>query len=462
MPSRTLGGLEKYCFYRNYYNYYTCVISVASYSSDVDPSDLCEALKGLLVEETGFALTIKLDRKENPEFILLNRILYTDLVEYRDEDSFDLDGETTKLLDTKFSLIEGTQPLWKVIVFNRRHIVFVADHTVCDGTGIINFQRLLLKHINTARNIQNKIVPSPSSIVFTGGDDVNFMDHTESYFDSKPSISFVIRKFAERLLPGRLWNIGGRRRLGKYKLLGTNLPIPQEIRPSLHTKSRSISIDRGTLSKLLCLTKKHRVKLTSLLTYLLAKSFVNVLPQEMKRYDLPIHIPVNCRQFIDFSAIQIEQPWFTALAGTYAGDIQTTLPAVMSTKDDSIDWEYVQAVQSRISEVILDETPQYSVGMFNMINMRNYVKAFSGNFNGIALGISNVGYFDFNATYENMYYKVEDIWFTQCSGVSGALITANVVGFSGGLRITLSYDQVIPYADKVDEIIEQMRKYLVS
>ncbi|VEU21194.1 DEKNAAC102144 [Brettanomyces naardenensis] len=96
-----------------------------------------------------------------------------------------------------------------------------------------------------------------------------------------------------------------------------------------------------------------------------------------------------------------------------------------------------------------------------IVDAKDYVKGlgdYGSHFCGPCVCISNVGYFDLNKGTTEEDFQIDDICFSQTSGVMGSFVNVNVVGFDDGIRMTLDYDTAMPWAEKVPEMAENARR----
>ncbi|VEU20198.1 DEKNAAC100961 [Brettanomyces naardenensis] len=453
--SRALGGIEQYCYYRNVFNYYHNIVSLTTYSSDVQPPLLYEALKVLLANENGFAInTSDHGSKVGP----LDKILYGDLVEYRTVPNFQPNVEISALHDIRFPM-DSAEPLWKLFVYNKRHVAFVTDHLICDGTAIINFQRLLLKYMNEVRSSKLELVtPTPSSVVFDKSkiDEIVFPDPMESLIHAKAPFGYIVRTLTEHFAPSWIWNVFKKKRLGKYELTGRSVPIPYGVPPSLVTKLETVSLSKDQLDQLMKLGRSHNVRLTSIIMYVMTRSFEGIIEKYNQSHDLFVHIPVNCRRFVDRNEVLSKQPRYSDQSGCFASSMGFNIPSKPLLRDE-VDWDYIAAIQTELVNAIEAKETHSLVGMLNLVNIKGFVKQLGDggkHFSGSCIEVSNVGFFAMNKEAKDGDFVVQDLWFSQTSGVTGSFVDVNVVGFEGGLRMTLSYDKALPWAGKVEKMAE--------
>ncbi|QPG74469.1 hypothetical protein FOA43_001799 [Brettanomyces nanus] len=432
---------------------------MATFSEDLKANDVLSALRNLCSEEIGFTLTTK-ETEKGPVIEPLKIIHYEDLVEWKIDASFDCSRALSTLHDIVFKL-NSTTPLWKIVIFNNCHVFFITDHVICDGTAIINFQRLFVKHLNAARQFPKREAPFSQSVVFdrSQSDTSYFSSSVDSYLNLRPSLAFLATTVMKTYAPTWLQNMVKPSKFGPFNLTGTVYPIPSGIAPSVHTNIHCVSITTDQMNRLHNLAKSHGVKLTSLLMYLIAKSFETIIDTCNMTRDLHVEIPVNCRHLIDYRAVLEKEPGYTGLTGCYASSIGINMPSKpLQNEDDRLNWDYVASFQLELDRSFNARDPQSLLGLLNYIGVESYIKDISEkqSFSGSTLELSNVGYFELQQSDEKSYYKIEDIWFSQCAGMTGSLIDVNVIGFEKGLRITLGCDQMMPLANKVGDMAHRL------
>lgn len=476
MPSkaRPTGGIEQYSYFRDRFNCYRNIVCYAEFSSDITRQHLFLSLRSLISEVNGLAVNT---RNEGSVICPLETIKFGDVAEFRQiDDHLDVEKTISQLHDLRFP-VDTDKPLWKVVVYGENRVFFVSDHTICDGRGLAYFMSGLTDHLNLTRGEkakQQELKVSEDSAVFELGQIERFYitDSLEKYVTKKKSASFIFHTIVENVGPRWMARIFRTRHLYEFDLSGKPLPIPDNISPSMHTQVEVVRIGKPVLDNLLQTGKKHDVKLTVLLVYLIAKILKKIViesdPHRYKateNYDLEYAIPVDGRSFVDVKEVQNREPDFVKGFGNFASSVSLKTPsAAISLDPNTIDWPLVRAMQKKLADMLAKKENLSLLGVLSFVDVKDYIKGLSDQrnkaFEGHYLEVSNLGYFKFNEKVPEDGFQVKDVIFSQSVCVTGALIDANVIGFENGLRIALGWDTNLPFAKSVNGIAETVRTSL--
>jgi len=472
--ARPTGGVEKYSYFRDRFNCYRNIVCYGEFSSDITQEHLFRALRHLVANVNGLAVNTK---NGGSMVCPLEIVKFGDVVEFRQfDDGFDVDKTICELHDLRFP-VDTDKPLWKVVVFGERRVFFISDHTVCDGRGLAYFMSGLIDALNSTMDDKPKegeAAVSKESAVFQLSQAKRFYiaDCMEKYITIKKSASFILRTIVENIGPRWMARLFRTRHLYEFDLSGNRLPIPDNIPPSMHTQVEVVRIGKPALDNLLKVGKKHNVKLTIFLAYIIAKILKkNIVESDPKRYkatenyDLDYAIPVDNRSFIDMKKVHKRDPDFVKGVGNFASTVSLKTPsAAISLEPSKIDWPLVRAMQKKLSTMLADKENLTLMSVLSFVSVKDYIKSLSDDrnnaFNGNYLETSNLGYFSFNDKVPENGFHLNDITFSQSVCVTGALIDANVIGFQNGLRIALCWDTNLPFANNVQGIAQLVKSAL--
>lgn len=450
MTRRSLSVLEENYYYRNQLGIYNNIIGWGTYSARVDEQSLKVALKRLIATENSLALNTK-DGSLGP----VHLIRFQNVVEFKEVALLDLDAELTNLHTIKFKM-DSQQPLWRLVVINGRHLAFVTDHLICDGTSLARFHELLLAQLNSlsanndtlhddSETIQDDIVFDSSKT------EVHFPGPWSKYVPWLPTPGLFVRALAGEYGPDWLNGMLNGTDFAGYPYNKKIYAGTAGIKASGQTLVKTIQIGINETQKLMDLAKKHGIKLTALLGYFGLRSMDPIL--DGKPCDMTFHIPINMRRYFDYDAIKAEDPHFSDNIWCLPSNVDMKVPC-QAVETDSIDWSVVQAMDQSIHDKVSTSDPCRLWGMLKLVGAKQYLESSGGNLSSHTLELSNLGYYNL----ESSPLSLGELWFSQCCGVWGAAVDFNVVGTTSGLQIVLSYDSALPWASSVPD----MAKTLVS
>lgn len=198
----------------------------------------------------------------------LKKINLEDCVSFL-EDYDDSQQGMTRLFEaqhnTWFDAYSTTKPLWRVIVVNRRHVIFVWHHIICDGVGGVAFHKTLLSSLNEVARGQSAY----SSHRITDSSKAPLQDSNISLLQSRgfrssltnAVITFLYMMLLNLFLPKRLWVFSDALALRKGGM-------PSKQSDPTVTKLQHLRLDSTTMASCLRFCKSHGITFTMFLVTL--------------------------------------------------------------------------------------------------------------------------------------------------------------------------------------------------
>jgi hypothetical protein len=168
--------------------------------------------------------------------------------------------------NTWFDTSSTTKPLWRVVVVNRRHAVFIWHHIICDGMGGVAFHRTLVSCLNEVARERR----SPLDSLTINASKAPLQEPGTSTLQSKgfrpflPAMIMLVLYLTllHLLVPKKLWlfsDSASSRKPGSItKSPGRNV-----------TKVRQLILEPATLIASLQFCKRHRITFATFLATLI-------------------------------------------------------------------------------------------------------------------------------------------------------------------------------------------------
>ncbi|GME77364.1 unnamed protein product [Ambrosiozyma monospora] len=372
----------------------------------------------------------------------------------------------TSLIHKRFPLSSG-KPLWGLILYDSRTLIFYADHLLGDGTSYLNFQTELLKFMNKPKPVEG--------LKFTGADSVIFRDSLFAERDIspmqteiisyKPSPLFLASAAVKTFLPSVYGIYAKYVPKSKYDGLGSEIfPLNDsdpQMRREYHLKLLNVSSEK--LSKLLQICRKHQVKLTSLF----ANICLLALHPITKEHALSVEVPANIRNLIQQEKANELCNSFSDKFGLYMGPISMKLQSLEKNNGtEKLDWDLMKHVQNMITDGF--KISNQGIGLLTNINIKEFVENETTKSRD-TLEISNLGMAKFNvdsdkdgkSSFTNII-EIVDMIFNQPVGSRGTCFGCNVLATpKGGANFSLTCvkalgpDTVKTYAEGFQYWIDQ-------
>lgn len=181
------------------------LVSVATYDnadgeSVLRPAVLFPAFRRLINQHYALGIVAvdrPSDRDKKKQIVWEARLKSLDLeklIEYRDVTEAETDDGMHRIIEElhneHFDPLVKTLPLWRVVVINGRHLIFIYDHLIADGLSSYSFQRSLLKELNTPSQLPEQISGNQSWVV--SPPDLPPVADWHDNFPTRASIAYLI------------------------------------------------------------------------------------------------------------------------------------------------------------------------------------------------------------------------------------------------------------------------------
>lgn len=181
-----------------------------------------------------------------------------------------------------FDLEDLQKPLWKLIVVNRTHVIFVYHHCIADGMGGVHFHQHLLDALNLVAKTKDEVTAGTSSPVFIvqPPDTPLPVSGLEVLERGRYTIAmvrivllFIYIMIMRTFLPRRKWALDD----AKYPQMPPSLRDPPSKEERTITQIEYVRLDPSTLAKCLRACREHQTTVTSLLHVLIQVTLVTDL-----------------------------------------------------------------------------------------------------------------------------------------------------------------------------------------
>ncbi|KAK7203257.1 alcohol acetyltransferase [Myxozyma melibiosi] len=321
-PSRPLSFLEQYFVNRCLLDFYRSVVVWVQYEHEITSESLYTALTKLVLDNSALCCRISLSPdKKSQRVAMLKEIDLADLVSFEegDESTESLERLLMHNHDKKTEYTDDSKPLWRLVVYNMRYVLFVFDHSVFDGMS----GRLFVSKLSEL--LQNSSVPSDSTVpstVVSVPADMTPPPRFEELTKMDPPLFYVLKALSAEFAPKWLFPKKDPRNASVYAPM---------FHPVADYKVRLRTFSTEESEKLLAMTRKHNTTITALL----ASTLCTALNQTIEgSRDLEVRIPVNGRRFIEKST-DIPDP--SGLIGPYIGQFRCIVD-----RSTGFSWESVK------------------------------------------------------------------------------------------------------------------------
>ncbi|KAH6713070.1 alcohol acetyltransferase-domain-containing protein [Leptodontidium sp. MPI-SDFR-AT-0119] len=473
--SRPAGRLETYFTLFHDLNLQSNIIVSASYTSTekrpLDASVLYPALRLVIKQHPALSIVTS----SRPSTLRANHSRAWEarikVINLKDCVSFINHFDTSK--DGLASLLERqhnewyrtedkTKPLWRLLVVNHEHIIFVYHHLICDGIGGLAFHKALLAALNTVTmSPQSSEISPDASLVTTSTAPLApvsssaFISLGYSYSTLRVATTYIYLFLLRLFLPRSFFFFPSIR----------PPPNPSTPGPPIITKLHSFTLNPQTLSRTLTACKSHTTSLTSLLTTLILTTLSNdIYPRA--RFGI-ISIPTDLRRYIprrliteseiqNCASVCFTRTWLNAYkaAGQDLSGFETTTTGGPLNKSHI--WALAAAHRSALERMIAPRGPgsrhtpapiQESLSMGLLPEDKEPLVAQClptlWTVSGGGVTVSNLGLFgDAAVAVDDMHWKISDVEFSvgaTAPEVGSALYFAMVSSVDGGLRVNISF-----------------------
>lgn len=369
-----------------------------------------------------------------------------------------------------FDLEDSTRPLWRLIIVNHVHVLFVWQHLVCDGKGGIAFHKSLLAALNKVAG-EGNLATVTSNIVKTSTKPLS-TDAAVQYKESgyKPSIVLTIYKVIGLIL-FRLW-YGQRNMFFSDAVYSKKVPVLGQAKKEDRcvTSIQGFRLSPTTLKNCLVACKKNQATFTSLLAtvvditlatdvYPLSKARILIRQIDLRRY-----LPQTDNMVNMSSAIGR-----VSRVNKYREVDGELLPNSsrfwdLAREDSAWLHAHLSEAKGKTPEPIRDSlipTPEDEEPFASQI-MPNISIAAEGSY-----AISNLGAVDRNFDHVEGHgsWELGAIEFSCCATAPcvGSLFYFAVLSLKGGgCAVNVSYEKGVLPDEKIQSILEKVKQRMTS
>lgn len=461
--SRLLAPCEKWYFWRNELGMYSNFRIGCQYSIDLTPDIIFNVINKMVykypsltmnIYDNGLDIIHEIDNDNNSN--------HQDLV-YHDDNSlklkfmpsFKLNDILEIINDENLSIITlfdslqfrrfrygGKDPLWKLILLNKRTLIYFSDHVLFDGTSGSNFHKVFSDELFNLRGKETNEFQDFNSNIF----DIKLINRKKYKLSPNPTkllnysvpiyylLYIVMIFYLPKLISNKIQYFiddGEFSYKKSYNILSS--PSKDSIQKDT---CKHLNIGYEKMKKLLDQCKKNKVKLTSLLVIM---ALISIKSITGPNNDTMTIVPVNSR-------FQINED-INDEFGLYLGDVHIEMPA-LDKLDNShnsgggggggsnnfINWELVKYVNKVIQRNKNDSLKD--LGLVSWINPKDFLKQrrdeTCNNQMCATLVVSNLGYI------KDPNGNIEEVWFDQpCQSATLGLFSLSVIGSNKGINLIL-------------------------
>lgn len=437
---RKLGGVESFFYWRSKDHHCANFRVGAQYSKEIKVESIYKALSHMCYKYNALATNVFndgiLDRTGAGTLQLMDKFKLKDVLTVVDDPKENCETQIDRVHNYYFPY-GGSEPLWKIVLINKKQVLFYCDHVPFDGTAATNFHKILMETLNNIEKTETKnefigmesIVYDSSKVI---GDN-HLPPSPSEILDSTVPVSRHAYELALHNLPLSLskWV---RHWFSDNKYAHLMDYIPRKVPPpGVDDRPAWLHLSPEKVKKLLKLCRDNNTKITALLSVismLSAKDFI-------AGHDNRLCWPVNLRDRIDTEKASNLCSNYTPEFGLYIGFVFAELPAVEKIfPNGKINWEVVKYVHDTIHNNAIRSYD--TMGLFDTYNSRVYLEGMygaieKGDSNPLVYFLSNIG--NVKAEAKEGEIEIERVWFDQ--EADGTIIWMNVCSAKQGMTISM-------------------------
>ncbi|GMM43922.1 N-acetyltransferase [Pichia kluyveri] len=457
--SRGFTPFEKYYFWRNKLNMYSNFRVAVEYTEELDIDAIYYALKEMVKEHS--SLSMNAYKKKHyipwlqfPYYLkFMDKYKLNDVLKIVNDDSLSVTNIFNDLQNVHFKY-STDEPLWSLILLNKKTLVYYSDHLLFDGSSGLNFHRVFSKYFseyNEKKKYLNHKICSiddrMNNILFDIDNDSNTLNLAPKPSDLIDySIPLVYLLYVIMLIcfPKSLINLikyyfiddGDISKSRTYNMISLSKKMIQLNNNKDHCKLVHISQEK--LQTLISDCRKYKVKLTSLLVVMSLLSISQITGDEK---DTMVVIPVNSRDKIKDEKVKKD-------FGLYLGDLNLELPPVTKMcRNGQINWSFVKYINDYIHNSFANS--QRDLGLTSLVDTKIFLEQRKQCYDNSMIGtllVSNLGNLKESQKNQRVIEKpnddvelFENAYFDQpCQSAVLSLFTMNVISTpKGGANLAL-------------------------
>ncbi|GMM31444.1 hypothetical protein DAMA08_041890 [Martiniozyma asiatica (nom. inval.)] len=437
---RKLSGVESYMYWRTVDSHAASFRVGAKYSKEISVESLYKALSHLCYKYNNLSVNIYDDKIKDKTgagvLQFMDTITLKDVLTIVDDKKENCETQIDKVHNYYFTY-GSAEPLWKIILINKKELLFYCDHVPFDGMAAANFHKLLIKNLNNIENIESKDeFIGMESILFDYSktpENWSLPPDAADIIESKLSFARHLYEMGVMVLPFSLskWI---RYFFSDNKYAHKMDYNPRSLSsPGVDDKAEWVYLPHNRVEKLAQLCRLNNVKISSLLSLLIMIAAKDIL----KGHDNTLSLATNIRDLIDVDKAVKLCPNFNSEIGCYAGLVHFDLPAIEKVfPDGKIDWDVVKTMH----EYLHKYSPRsYELSdIFKTYNVRkilqskfDYIK--KGNSDLLAFFLSNLG--DMSIDTKDGDIDIDRMWFDHEN--NGGIIWINAATAKQGMSLSI-------------------------
>lgn len=444
------------------------------------PKTLEAALSKVILRHPNLCCGIIDEDTKTPAFIRLDEIDVSKRIEYET-----VKATSEKDYDEALMTIVARQhsqlwpdidqlPPWKIIIIQPVQaldesnpvldIAFFYHHAIADGMSGLAFHTSFLSALNSVSNgsirRETSIVTPPATLALA--------PPVEVQIKFPISYTYILGKLWETFRPA--WLLPDRR---PAPWTGA---APSSITTESYTMlARLLTIPGSQVAAILKECRQHNTTLTGLLHGLVLAALAALLPSP---HPITFSTPYSLRPWSKTAASEVTVQ-VSAVTSRYEEDLLSGLRDALQTSSTSVSggddletriWDIASDVKSKMTAELA------AVPQDNIVGALAYVSDLHGMYKGdiarprqTSIEVSNVGVLKTPAAADGNEdssgtgpWSISRDVFTQCTGITGALLCLNVASVADGpLTISFTWLETAIDTQQVEDIIQKVEKMLV-
>lgn len=444
--TRDFTPFEKYYFWRNKLNMYSNFRVAVEYSEELNIETIFHVLTSMVSHHSSLSMNAYRNNKSFLHFQyklgIISSYKLSDVLQIITDESLTIEDIFNQLQNTHF-LYDTSKPLWSLILFNKKTLIYYSDHLLFDGSSGLNFHKLFAQEMLNIKNEKNEkrknfyglnselfnilefdnnfqIPPKPSDLI----------DYSVPFYYLMYIIMIIC--FPKTLSSIIKYFFIDDANISKSKTYNT-IALSKRMIDNNDSNSEKnkdncklIHISELKLKQLIGDCRKYNVKLTSLLVVM---SLLSISKITGNQKDTVVVIPVNSRSKIT------KEKQNDIDFGLYLGDLNFELPPIQKMcQNGKINWNFVKYINDYIHNRI--KYSQRDLGLVSWIDPKIFLqerkKLHENSMIGTLL-ISNLGNLkDINNSFVNAYFD------QPCKSGVLSLFAMNVISTTkGGAHLAL-------------------------
>lgn len=504
---RPLGLLEDNFRARSITKQYNNFLISGLYNKEINQVLLSKVLRKILLKYSILTTQIFYDDKDedNEPFLKpLKKIHFKKIVEFQNTNDLNERINEEMLIELekkKFELNDENEPLFRIIIFNKKEVIFYCEHVYMDGDSGANFHHVFLETLQQVSNEdendkENEVI----EVLFDLEKDIDKLKPLplpiESILTYQPTFSFNIKKLIKNYTPlfiKKFINVNELDHLYENDNIKTNLNLRKWKGISLSSQETPINLKIMNFSNdeikiILNKCREHNVTITPFLQVIILSTLIDLKILKINDNDkvklyFKSMIPINTRKFLNDDDIKFKKndyDWvFGAILyiGSYCYDlIADFYLKKIDNKKIEINWDLIIKTHLNLLKTSNDKQSLMNVG-YSFKGLESFKSKDDSFINDLgksrpdSFRISNLGIRNFkqvNIENENkndkFEWNVEDLIFSQSIGSKGSNIVANVISTKkGGMNIVFScLKGVLDDKSEMNDFIDTLRYNIMN